>query len=130
MNGDTTADVGDLIKRLQGDDESARRALLERVHQRMKRIAASTLRKQFPRLRDRHDVGSVVDEAWMRLFKALEQCRPASAQEFYGLIFHKVRQVLLDVAARQGRDDDRDPGDGRHQWTSSLGGSSTATLPA
>jgi RNA polymerase sigma factor (sigma-70 family) len=107
MSGDTTADVRDLIKRLQAEDESARRELLERVHERLRRIAAATLRKEFPRLRDRHDLGSVVDEAWMRLLKTLEQHRPASAEEFYGLMFHKVRQVLLDMARRQTRDDDR-----------------------
>jgi RNA polymerase sigma factor (sigma-70 family) len=107
MSGDTTADVRELIKRLELDDESARRELLDRVHRRLQRIAAATLRKHFPRLSDRHDVGSIVDEAWMRLLKTLEVTRPGNAQEFYGLMFHKVRQVLLDLARRQARDDDR-----------------------
>jgi RNA polymerase sigma factor (sigma-70 family) len=43
----------------------------------------------------------------MRLMKALETTRPESAKEFYTLMFHKVRQVLLDMARRQTRDDAR-----------------------
>jgi RNA polymerase sigma factor (sigma-70 family) len=104
---DTTADVRDLIERLRHGDDSARRALLERVYHRLRRIAAAVFRKDFYRLRDRHDLDSVVDETWARLLKALEQTTPESAAEFYSLMFHKVRQVLLDMARRQTRDDAR-----------------------
>jgi RNA polymerase sigma factor (sigma-70 family) len=103
MNGDTTADVHDLIERLRRGDDSARRALLDRVYHRLCRIAATTLRAQFPRLADQHELNSVVDEAWMRLLRALETTKPESPDAFYRLMFHKVRQVLLDLAARQGR---------------------------
>jgi RNA polymerase sigma factor (sigma-70 family) len=109
MNGDTTADVERLIERLRNGDDSSRRALLERVVHRLHRIAAATLRKEFPRLVSRHELDSVVDEAWMRLMKALETARPESAEEFYSLMFHKVRHVLLDIARRQTRDDARAP---------------------
>lgn len=107
MSGDTTADVRDLIERLRRGDDSAREALLERVYGRLRRISAATFHTEFPRLRDRHDLNSVVDEAWMRLMGALENIRPESPEEFYSLMFHKVRQVLLDMARRQTRDDDR-----------------------
>jgi RNA polymerase sigma factor (sigma-70 family) len=104
MSGDTTADVRDLIERLRTGDDSSRLALLERVHHRLCRIAAATLRSQFPRLRDQHELNSVVDEAWIRLSGALKTTQPASPEAFYGLMFHKVHQVLLDLAARQTRD--------------------------
>jgi len=122
MNGDTTADVRNLIERLRQGDESARKALLERVYHRLCRVAAASFHKEFPRLRGRHDLGSVVDEAWMRLTKALEKTQPASAEEFYGLMFHKVRHVLLDMARRQTRDDRFAP-----QGTPNAGRSDTAT---
>jgi DNA-directed RNA polymerase specialized sigma24 family protein len=109
MNGETTADVGQLIERLRQGDDSARRALLKRVVHRLHRIAAATLRKEFPRLLPRHEIDSVVDEVWMRLLKALDTTRPESAEDFYRLMFHKVRQVLLDMARRQTRDDARAP---------------------
>ena len=107
MNGDTTADLQNLIERLRSGDESARGALLERVHHRLRRIAAATLQKDFRRLSARHDVDSVVDEAWAQLMKALETNRPVTVDEFYRLIFRKVRHVLLDMARRQSRDDAR-----------------------
>jgi RNA polymerase sigma factor (sigma-70 family) len=105
MGGDTTADVHDLIERLRRGDDSARKALLERVHHRLCRIAAATLNTRFPRLRQQHELDSVVDEAWMRLMRALKTTQPGSPEAFYGLMFHKVRQVLLDLAMRQSRDD-------------------------
>jgi hypothetical protein len=43
MNGETTSDVRDLIERLRAGDDSARQALLERVHHRLRRIAAAVL---------------------------------------------------------------------------------------
>jgi RNA polymerase sigma factor (sigma-70 family) len=107
MNGDTTADLQNLIERLRSGDESARGALLERVHHRLRRIAAATLQKDFRRLSARHDVDSVVDEAWAQLMKALETTQPVTVDEFYRLIFRKVRHVLLDMARRQSRDDAR-----------------------
>lgn len=107
MNGDTTADVHRLIERLRRGDDSARNALLERVYHRLRRIAGALFRDEFPRLRARHDLNSVVDEAWMRLMKALEETRPESAEDFYSLMFHKVRHVLLDMARIQSRNDAR-----------------------
>lgn len=107
MHGDTTADVKDLIERLRHGDHTARTALLERVYHRLRRIAAATFRKEFSRLSARHDLNSVVDEAWIRLLKALESAEVSTAEEFYGLMFHKVRHVLLDMARRQTRDDAR-----------------------
>jgi hypothetical protein len=44
MSGDTTADVDRLIERLRTGDDSARRALLDRVVHRLHRIARSTFR--------------------------------------------------------------------------------------
>jgi RNA polymerase sigma factor (sigma-70 family) len=107
MHGETTRDVGFLIERLRQGDESARRALLERVYHRLCRIAAATLSAEFPRLRGQHELHSVVDQAWMRLLEALESTQPATAEAFYGLMFQKVRHVLLDLARRKTREDAR-----------------------
>jgi RNA polymerase sigma factor (sigma-70 family) len=107
MNGDTTGDVRDLIERLRNGDDAAQRDLLERVYHRLRRITAGTLRKEFPRLLARQELNSIVDEAWMRLRKALEGTRPESAEAFYGLMFCKVRQLLFDIARRQDREDAR-----------------------
>jgi RNA polymerase sigma factor (sigma-70 family) len=104
MSSQTDSDVRKLIERLREGDLSARRALLERILDRLRRIAASSLQR-FPRLRSLHDVDSVVDDAWMQLMKALETTRPETPEGFYRLVFRKVRHVLLDLARRQGRED-------------------------
>ena len=107
MNGDTTADVRDLIERLRAGDETAQRALLDRVAHRLQRIAAAELGKRFPRLLAQHDPGSVASLAYVQLKKALKTTRPATAEEFYRLMFRKVRHVLVDMARRQGREEVR-----------------------
>jgi RNA polymerase sigma factor (sigma-70 family) len=102
----TDSDVRKLIERLGDGDVAARKDLLERIHHRLTRIAASSMQR-FPRLRALHDVDSVVDDAWVQLMKALETTRPETPEAFYRLVFRKVRHVLLDMSRRQGREDAR-----------------------
>lgn len=116
MTDDTTEDLRGLIDRLSRGDDSARSELLVRAYNRLSRIASSMFHRDFPGLRDRHDLESVVDESWARLMRALETARPPTVEDFLRLVAHKVRHVLLDMAARQKRGDDRmrDP-DGRYR---------------
>jgi RNA polymerase sigma factor (sigma-70 family) len=107
MGGETTTDLQNLIERLRSGDQSARRALLDRVYHRLRRIAALVLREDFARLRPHHELDSIVDEAWAQLMKALESTAPATAHEFYQLVYRKVRHVLLDLARREGRHEAR-----------------------
>jgi RNA polymerase sigma factor (sigma-70 family) len=105
MTGDTTADLQGLIDRLRRGDDSARAELLTRAYHRLRRIAASMYHRDFPRLKDRHDLESVVDESWSRLMRALETVRPPTVEDFLRLVAHKVRQVLLDMVDQQRRRD-------------------------
>src|SRR5262245_36502374 len=102
---DTTTDLQLLIDRLRRGDDAARRALLQRAHDRLLRIAATVFRQDVPALQGRHDLESVVSEVWMRLSGTLEKTQPETAEGFFGLVFLKVRQVLLDMAQRQRRAD-------------------------
>jgi RNA polymerase sigma factor (sigma-70 family) len=104
ISGETTADVRNLIGRLREGDDSARRALLERIYHRLRRIAASMLGR-YPRLQARNDVDIVIGDAWLQLMKALETARPESPEIFYRLVFRKIRHVLLDMTRRQARED-------------------------
>ena len=79
----------------------------------------------FRRLGGRHDLDSVVDEAWVQLMKLLETARLATVEEFYRLVFRKVRHVLLDMTKRQGRADAR-----RGGWYPDAEGSGTPRLSA
>jgi RNA polymerase sigma factor (sigma-70 family) len=114
---DTSTDLQNLIDRLRRGDEQARHELLQRAHDRSLRIAAKLFQEDFPALHGRHDLESVLSELWIRLVQALEATQPETVDGFFGLVFQKVRQVLLDMAMRQRQGDARiqegpiDPGE-------------------
>jgi RNA polymerase sigma factor (sigma-70 family) len=105
VNDDSSADLQNLIERLHRGDDTARRELLQRAYDRLLRIAATIFKEDFPGLRGRHDLESVVSEVWIRMLGALQTVHPETVEGFFGLVFKKVRQVLLDMAAHQRRDD-------------------------
>jgi RNA polymerase sigma factor (sigma-70 family) len=105
MRENTSADLQDLIDRLRGGDRDARQELLRRAQNRLLRIAAAVFHEDFPALQGRHDLESVVSEVWTRLAAALDATEPQSVEGFIGLVYHQVRQVLLDLARRQRRND-------------------------
>lgn len=102
MNDDSL-ELQRVIDRLGQGDEAARRLLLERACERLRRLAAHLLHQSFPGLAQRHEVDSIVHESWLRLFQALEKVRPPTVADFFRLAAHKIRQVLLDLVARQRR---------------------------
>ena len=104
MIDDSSAELQNLIDRLRAGDDKARRELLERAHNRVVRIAATIFKQDFPGLRGRREVESVVSEVWIRLMGALVTVHPETVDGFFGLVFQKVRHVLLDMANRQRRD--------------------------
>jgi RNA polymerase sigma factor (sigma-70 family) len=108
--GDTTLDLDNLIVRLNAGDDSAVRPLLERALGRLHRLAAAMFHRRFPDLEDRHDVESVVSHVWLKLLKALETARPATAQELFGLMALNIRRVLLDMVDTQRQNDARRAG--------------------
>lgn len=105
MSTSTTTDIQALLDRLRRGDPSARRELLDRAHHRLVRIASALFQRDFRGLQGRHDLESVVDEAWMGLWLALDSTQPETAECFFGLIFVKVRHALLQIARRQRRHD-------------------------
>jgi RNA polymerase sigma factor (sigma-70 family) len=100
---DDAAILQGLLDRMNEGDRAAPRELLDRACARLRRLANAMLAGSFPALRQRHDLDSVVHEAWLRLLQALEQVEPPTVAAFFRLAAHKVRQVLLDMADRQRR---------------------------
>jgi RNA polymerase sigma factor (sigma-70 family) len=91
------------LDRLRQGDEAARRQVLERACERLRRLAGRMLHGSFPDLGRRHDVDSVVHETWLRLLPALDSVQPPTSADFFRLAAHKIRQVLLDMAAGERR---------------------------
>ena len=108
MDQNTTSQLQTLLDRLRQGDRQARREFLEQVCERLRRLAAKILSGSFPNLQARHEVDSVVHETWLRLMQALDKADPPTVADFFRLAAHKIRQVLLDMADRQRRMDQRE----------------------
>ncbi|MDX1944940.1 MAG: sigma-70 family RNA polymerase sigma factor [Pirellulaceae bacterium] len=108
MDSTAPSDLQLLLDRLRAGDKPARREFLERICARLRRLAGKILGGSFPNLRQRHDVDSVVHETWLRLAQALDKADPPTVEDFFRLAAHKIRQVLLDLADRQRKLDQRE----------------------
>ena len=108
MDQDTTIQLQTLLDRLRQGDKTARREFLEQVCSRLRQLAAKIMFGSFPNLQSRHDVDSVVHETWLRLMQAIDKADPPTVADFFRLAAHKIRQVLLDMAQRQRRIDQRE----------------------
>jgi len=108
MDEHSTGQLQTLLDRLRQGDRQARREFLEKVCERLRRLAAKILSGSFPILQARHEVDSVVHETWLRLMQALDKTDPPTVADFFRLAAFKIRQVLLDMAARQQRVDQRE----------------------
>ncbi len=103
-----TAELQILIDRVRQGDAEARRQLLERAYDRLRRLAGRILAGSFPTVQAKHDVHSVVHETWFRLLQALEKTQPETVADFFRLAAHKIRQVLLDLVEKQRKRSQRE----------------------
>jgi RNA polymerase sigma factor (sigma-70 family) len=103
MNEDSSVELQGLLDRLRNGDREARRLLLERACERLRRLAGRMLHGSFPELARRHELDSVVHETWVRLLQALEKTEPPTVADFFRLAALKFRQVLLDMAQSERR---------------------------
>src|SRR5215831_9508287 len=103
MNDEGSVALQGLLDRLRKGDREARRLLLERACERLRRLAGRMLHGSFPELARRHELDSVVHETWMRLLPALDKIEPPTVADFFRLAAHKFRQVLLDLAQNERR---------------------------
>jgi RNA polymerase sigma factor (sigma-70 family) len=103
MHHDASVHLQSLLDRLRQGDPQARRLLLERACERLRRLAGRMLHGAFLEVARRHEVDSVVHETWVRLLQALERTEPPTVADFFRLAAHKIRQVLLDMAQNERR---------------------------
>jgi RNA polymerase sigma factor (sigma-70 family) len=103
MDETGSVELQGLLDRLRNGDREARRLLLERACERLRRLAGKMLHGAFPEVARRHEVDSVVHETWVRLLQALDKTEPPTVADFFRLAAHKFRQVLLDMAQAERR---------------------------
>jgi RNA polymerase sigma-70 factor (ECF subfamily) len=98
------------LDRLRAGDETARDELLKVACGRLNRLARKMLRG-YPGVRRWEQADDVLQGAALRLWRSLEQVRPASVRGFIGLAAVQIRRELIDLA----RHYDGPEGPGRHQ---------------
>jgi RNA polymerase sigma-70 factor (ECF subfamily) len=87
------------VQRIQAGDREARNELLRRTSNRLERLARKMLRR-FPGVRDWEQTGDVLQNAMLRLVRALETLSVTSTREFFGLAATQMRRELIDLARR------------------------------
>jgi RNA polymerase sigma factor (sigma-70 family) len=95
----TTQQVQSALDRLNAGDESAREPLVAAACDRLRRLAHRML-AHYPGVRRWDETDDVLNAAVLRLCRAVEQVRPATAKDFLGLGALQIRRELIDLARR------------------------------
>lgn len=86
--------------RLDPTDAAAREALLLRTYERLALVARRLLGPKQTQWRP-EDTYGLVHEAWPRLDAVIAAVQPASTTDFFGIVAHKMRQVLIDLIRKE-----------------------------
>jgi RNA polymerase sigma-70 factor (ECF subfamily) len=89
------------LQRMHAGDAAARDELLRAVCGRLERLARKMLRR-FPSVHAWAQTDDVLQNALLRLLRALQSVRPATTQEFFGLAAALMRRELIDLARHYG----------------------------
>jgi RNA polymerase sigma factor (sigma-70 family) len=91
--------IQQLLPRAAAGDEEALNALLRHCGERFTVLTRRML-GDFRRVRRWAETDDVLQNALMRLVKALQSVKPATPREFLGLASLQIRRELLDLARR------------------------------
>jgi RNA polymerase sigma factor (sigma-70 family) len=92
-----TIQVQGWLDRLRAGDEAARKELLNCACDRLTRLTRKML-KSYPRVKRWEQTDDVLQNAALRLYRALGQVTPAGPADFYRLAALNIRRELLDLA--------------------------------
>lgn len=98
----STTSLHDLIARYQAGDNHALDTLVRRTEKRLEHFARRML-TGFPGVRAREQAEDVLQDALLRLSRALRQETPKSVRDFFGFAAVQIRRVLLDLARAHAR---------------------------
>jgi len=110
-----TTEIQDCLARLQAGDDAARAALVEHACRSLQQLAHRMLRG-YPIVGRWEQTDDVLNQAMLRLHRALGEVCPGSPKEFLMLATTQVRRELIDMARHYGGPE----GLGRHHATDGL----------
>jgi RNA polymerase sigma-70 factor (ECF subfamily) len=96
-----TSGLRSCLSRIRGGDATALNELILLASNRLEVLTHQMLR-DYPRVRRWAQTGDVLQNALVRLCRALEQVNPANVREFYALATTQIRRELLDLARHYG----------------------------
>jgi RNA polymerase sigma-70 factor (ECF subfamily) len=97
MISNQTAQIQGWIERLQAGDESARNELINCARDRLTRLTRKML-KSYQRVKRWEETDDVLQNACMRLYRALGEVKPATVTDFFRVGALCIRRELLDLA--------------------------------
>jgi RNA polymerase sigma-70 factor (ECF subfamily) len=97
MDGDATTQLQDLIQRMRAGEAGVRDELLARAGARLRRLTHKML-QDFPRVRRWEQTEDVLQNALLRLLRALQAVPITSVAEFFHLAARHLRWELVDLA--------------------------------
>jgi hypothetical protein len=92
-----TVQIQGWLDRLRAGDESARAELLNCACERLTRLTRKML-KGYPRVKRWEQTDDVLQNATVRLYRALSEVKPLRAVDFFRLAALNIRRELLDLA--------------------------------
>jgi RNA polymerase sigma-70 factor (ECF subfamily) len=92
-----TVQLQEWARRIRDGDRSAPDELLRAAGTRLEALARKMLRKH-PAVRRHEETGDVLQNALVRLLRALAEVEPTSVRDFFGLAAEQMRRELLDLA--------------------------------
>ena len=87
------------LDRLQAGDESARDELITHSCERLRSLARKIMRK-YRRLQRWEETDDIFQDAVLRLHRSLQDLKPESVRQFFGLAATQIRRTLIDFARR------------------------------
>jgi RNA polymerase sigma-70 factor (ECF subfamily) len=96
---DSSTYIQNLLDLLQAGHDSARAALLEHTLERFQQLARGMFHRQRD-LRVLYETDDVIQEALVRLHRALAQVKPVAVRAFFALAARQIRWVLQDLARK------------------------------
>jgi DNA-directed RNA polymerase specialized sigma24 family protein len=85
--------------RIRAGDRAACEEMLRAAQSRLERLARKMMRR-FPGVARWEESGDLLQNALLRLLRALEHVKPTSVRSFFGLAAERMRRELLDLARR------------------------------
>lgn len=99
----TTLLIAGILQRFAAGDSAAKEELIQHALDRLSIIARKLLRSFGGEQRMELWTSEVFNEAYPRLSKALDDIKPTSPQQFFGLARLQMQRVLLDQSRKRAR---------------------------